>query len=130
MLPQYRRSAAVLLAAALAAGFILLIPAYCQGFPEPVVSEVRLSGAPSPQGGELYFLIDSVITNEGTGGNVVVTTRLVNTSRDSVEGSSRTEIYMTAQEVRALRTRVGGPSGTPFLITVTAERRSAFNRGS
>ena len=130
MLPQYRRCLAIVLALVLTAALIVIIPAYCKGFPTPIISQVKLSGV-SPSGtGGLVFFVDATIVNEGTGGNVVISTKLVNASRNSVEGRSVRTLYMTGGEKRALRTTVNGPAGIPYKIVVEAERKTAFTTGS
>ena len=121
---------AILLAIVITAAFIVMIPAVCQGFPTPVISHVQLSGASPAADGTLAFSVNTMVTNEGTGGNVVIITKLVNASRNSVEGRSTKILYMTAGEKRSIRTMVNGPAGTPHLIVVEAERKTAINAGS
>lgn len=130
LLSQYRRWLALALALILTGALIIIIPAYCQGFPTPVISQVQLSGV-SPSGtGSLVFVVDTTIVNEGTNGNVMVFTKLVNASRNSIAGRSTTTLYMTGGEKRIYRTTVTGPAGTPYTIVVDATRRTTFNSGS
>ena len=130
LLSQYRPWLALVLALVLTGALIVIIPAYCQGFPTPVISQVQLSGV-SPSGtGSLVFLVDTTIVNEGTSGNVIVCTKLVNASQNSIAGRTTTTLYMTGGEKRIFRTTVTGPAGTPYTIVVDADRRTAFNSGS
>jgi len=130
LLPQYRRTLAILLALVMTAGFIVMIPAYCPGFPTPRISQVQLSGV-SPTGtGSLIFFVNASIVNDGTGGNVVIRTKLVNVSRNSIEGKSVKTLYMTGGEKRMFLTTVNGPAGAPCKIVVEAERKTAFTTGS
>lgn len=129
LLPQYQRCLALVLALVLTIALIVIIPAYCQGFPVPVISQVRLSGATSSGTGSMVFFVDTTVVNEGTGGNVILCTKLVNASRNSIEGRSTRILYMTGGETRVFRTTVNGPAGSPYTIKVDAEKKTAFNAG-
>lgn len=129
MLPQYRRCIALVVAAVLALAFIVVIPAVCPGFPVPVVSQIEVTGASMGSGGAGDFSVESRIINKGTAGNVVIRTRLLDASRDSVEAESRMVVYMRAGEQRSITTRVSTPSGGggPYRAEIVAERRTPFS---
>lgn len=117
----------VLLAISLTLVFYFLIPAISPGFPTPVVSQVKLAGVSPPGGTHQDFFVDATVFNKGTRGNVVVVTKLVNASRNSIEGSETISLYMNADEVRFIRTTVRGPSREAYNIVVEAERKTVFN---
>ncbi|PKL63783.1 MAG: hypothetical protein CVV32_12075 [Methanomicrobiales archaeon HGW-Methanomicrobiales-3] len=118
-----------MLALVLTVALMVIIPAYCQGFPAPVISQVRLSEASSSGTGSMVFFMNTTIVNKGTGGNVIICTKLVNASRNSIEGRSTRTLYMTRGETRIFRTTVNGPAGSPYTIVVDAEKKTAFNAG-
>jgi len=129
LLPHYRRYLALVLALVLTVALIVIIPAYCQGFPAPVISQVQLSGISSSGTGSTVYSVDTTVVNEGTGGNVILCTKLVNASRNSIEGRTTRTLYMTGGETRIFRTTVNGPAGSPYTIVVNAEKKTAFNAG-
>lgn len=129
LLPQYQRSIAILLAIAMTAVFILIVPAVCQGFPTPAVSQVKLSGISPGQSGSHNFYVNAKMVNEGTGGYIIIRTKLVNLSRNSIEGTTTNTLYMTAGEERNITTIVKGPGDYPGMIVMEAERKTAFNYG-
>jgi hypothetical protein len=126
-LSGWKMGISAVLAIILTLTFYFIIPATCPGFPSPVISRVDLSGIAPVSGTSMDFFIDTTVTNEGTKGNVVIITKLVNASRNSVEGKATRSMYMNAGEVQSIRTTVRGPSGTPYNIVVEAERKSVFN---
>jgi hypothetical protein len=86
-----------------------LIPAISPGFPIPVVSSVQLASVSPSGSANLDFVVDTTLFNKGTKGNVIVVTKLVNASRNSIEGKESRTLYMNADEVRSIRTTVKGP---------------------
>jgi hypothetical protein len=126
-LSSWKLGFSVILAISLTLLFFFLIPAISPGFPIPVVSSVQLASV-SPAGDtNLDFIVDTTLFNKGTKGNVIVVTKLVNASRNSIEAKTSRTLYMNPDEVRSIRTTVKGPSGEPLNIVVEAERKSAFN---
>jgi hypothetical protein len=75
------------------------------------------------------FSIMAHITNKGTAGNVVIRTRLLNASRESVEAETKMVIYMRANEERTFTTRVHTPAGDwePYQAAIVVERRTPFS---
>jgi hypothetical protein len=126
-LSGWKLGISVFLALVLTLIFYFLIPIISPGFPTPVITSVQLSGASPMGGGILLFSVDSEIVNKGTGGNVIISTKMVNASRNSIEGISSKNLYMSAGEKRTIRTTVKGPKDSPCLVVVEAERRTAFN---
>jgi len=108
---ESRRIIAILIGVILIAGFIIGIPAFCQGFPTPVITQVKLTGVGSDTFGTPVFFVQSTVTNQGTDGYVVITTKLVNASRNSIEAQSRAVQYLKDGEIRTLSTTVKGPRG-------------------
>lgn len=129
MLSHDKRSIALIVAVLLVLAFIIGIPAVCPGFPVPVVTKIEINGVSSNSGNANDFSVVSQITNKGTAGNVVIRTRLLNASRDSVEAETRAVIYMRANEQRSFTTRVSTPSGGggPYQVAIVAERRSPLS---
>ena len=128
MLPHYRRAIAIALGILITAVFIIGIPAFCPGFPDPVVTQVRLADT-SNAGGELSnFFVESQIINQGSDGNIIIITKLVNASRNSVEGKSTRMLFMKAKENRTVQTYVSGPGRAPCQIVVDASRRTSLTR--
>jgi hypothetical protein len=126
-LSSWKLGFSVILAISLTLSFYFLIPATCPGFPTPVVSRVQLSDVVPDRGTDLGFIVDITVFNKGTRGNVVIVTKLVNASRNSVEGKTTKTLYMNADEVQYIQTRVRGPSREPYNIVVEAERKNVFN---
>lgn len=128
-LSSWKLGFSVILAVSLTLLFYFLIPATCPGFPVPVVSSVqRVSVTPSAEP-NMDFVVRAMVFNKGTRGNVVVVTKLVNASRNSIEGKMTRTPYMNPDEVQEIRTTVKGPSGEPYLVMVEAERKSVFSTG-
>jgi hypothetical protein len=126
-LSSWKLGFSVILAISLTLSFYFLIPATCPGFPTPVVSQVQLASVTPAGEADLSFIVDITVFNKGTRGNVIIVTKLVNASRNSVEGKATRTLYMNADEVQYIRTTVKGPSREPYNIVVEIERKNVFN---
>lgn len=128
MLGDLRRDFVIIFIVILTIAFYFLIPIFIPGFPTPAISRVGVSGI-STDRGAVTFAMHCTIANQGTSGNVVVKTMLMNASRHSVESRSLKTVYMNAGEETTVDTTVQGSSGEPYDIVVEADRKSALNPG-
>jgi hypothetical protein len=102
--------------------FYLIIPMVCPGFPKPALSDVHLVSDYSV-GSLRQFTLVSTVTNEGTDGNVLVRTKLINASYQEVREMTEKTIYMHQGDQIDVRTTVSGPADDPYDIVVEALRR-------
>jgi hypothetical protein len=129
MLHQYKRVIAILLVATLTIAAIIGIPAFCPGFPSPKVTGVDSSCVLIRGTTSVQCTVSTSVVNEGTRGNVVILTKFVNPSRNSIVAKESTTLFMDAKERRSVSTRVTVPLGESPTIVVEAGRRSALNAG-
>jgi hypothetical protein len=128
MLLQYRRIIAILIFVIMTIIFIIVIPAICPGFPTPKITQVDPFCFQLSDGETFQCDVNASVTNQGTNGYVIVVTKLVNTTRNSIESKSSKTIYMKAGDTQTINTIVSVPRSSPCSLVVEAERRTTFNR--
>jgi hypothetical protein len=123
MIDAHRKmDAALLLGILLAIILYFLIPATCPGFPRPLVKQIYYSNQTTTDGDRIFH-IDGRVTNEGTRGNVVITTALVNVTNTTQIVNSTTIVFMQQGQEISVKTTLTGRTSEPCEIRITARRR-------
>jgi hypothetical protein len=114
--------AAILLGVLLTIVLYFLIPATCPGFPRPVVKQISYANDTTSAGDRIFY-ITGIVGNEGTRGNVIVTTALMNTTNKTGLTNTSTTVFMLPGEEKTIRAVLTGRVSEPCEIRITAHRK-------